>query len=382
MLNKDPTQITEDDLLALIADEEPEGRTIDYKRGIVGDTSDAKKEFLYDISSFANARGGYLVFGMEEANGLPTKLGGLSNVDPDAEILRLEHMARDGIRPPIAGLQSAAVKLVSGNVALVMRVPKSWNPPHQVTFQKAFRFYSRDSNGKYQIDVDELRAVFVLSASAAEAMRLFRINRIGKVVGGNAPVSLDVGAKMIVHLLPFSAFAAPQQIDVQTLWGNPAGVVGVMRGGGTPTMNLDGLLLASPTRPAPRYAQVFRNGCVEVVSGWSGEANSRNSLPCPAFETALIEHLYRAKQLFGSIGVAPPIAVMVTFTGVDGWNIATQWDSSAARFDRDPVVIPELVLESFDGIVQNEIKPILDMIWNAAGSVGSPNYDGNGHYKS
>ena len=380
MLDKDPAQITETDLLALIADGEPEGRTIDYKRGGVGDTSDVKKEFLYDVSSFANARGGYLVFGMEEANGLPTNLAGFASADADAEILRLEHMARDGIRPPIAGLQSAAVRLASGNVAIVMRVPKSWNPPHQVTFQKAFRFYSRDSNGKYQIDVDELRSIFVQSASAAEAIRLFRIDRIAKIVGGSAPVPLDAGAKMIAHLVPLSAFTTRQQIDVQALWGNHAALVGVMGGGGSPMMNLDGVLLASPSRPVPRYAQVFRNGCVEVVSGWSGEANSRNCLPCPAFETALIEHLYRGKQLFRSIGIAPPIAVMVTFIGVEGWNIATQWGTSAARFDRDPVIVPELVLENFDGIVQNEMKPVLDMIWNAAGSVGS-NYDGNGHYK-
>lgn len=381
MLDKDPSKITEDDLLTLIADEEPEGRTIDYKRGTVGDTPDARKEFLYDLSSFANARGGYLVFGMEEANGLPTNLPGFASADADAEILRLEHMARDGIRPPIVGLQSASVRLASGNVAVVMRVPKSWNPPHQVTFQKAFRFCSRDSNGKYQIDVDELRLIFVQSASVAEAMRLFRIERIGKVVGGSAPVPLDEGAKMIVHLVPLSAFAAPQQIDVQTLWGNHAGLVGVMGGGGSPMMNLDGVLLASPGRPARRYAQVFRNGCVEAVSGWSDEANTRRSLPCPAFETALIENLYRGKQLFSSIGVAPPLAVMVTLVGVNGRNIVTPWGMSAARFDRDPVVIPELVLENFGGIVQNEIRPVLDMIWNAAGSVGSPNYDGNGHYK-
>ncbi len=185
MLNKSPAQIAEDDLLALIADQESEGKMIDYKSTVVGPSDGDRKELLYDVSSFANARGGYLVFGMEEANGLPTKLSGLSNIDPDKEILRLEHLARDGIRPPITGLQSAPVKLSSGKIVIVVRIPKSWNPPHQVTFQKAFRFYSRDSNGKYQIDVDELRSIFVLSASAAEAMRLFRIDRIGKVVSGD-----------------------------------------------------------------------------------------------------------------------------------------------------------------------------------------------------
>jgi hypothetical protein len=154
-----------------------------------------------------------------------------------------------------------------------------------------------------------------------------------------------------------------------------------LRGGGTPTLNIDGVLLAVPKRPAPRYAQVFRNGCVEVVAGWSGEANTRTSLLCPAFETAIIEHVYRGKQLFEHVGVSPPIVVMITLLGMKGWNIATQWSGSQTVFDRDPLVIPELVVETFKGIVQDEARPLIDTIWNAAGSVGSPNYDNDGRYR-
>jgi hypothetical protein len=39
------------------------------------------------------------------------------------------------------------------------------------------------------------------------------------------------------------------------------------------------------------------------------------------------------------------------------------------------------VLEGFDGEAAHEIKPLLDVIWNAAGSLGSPNYDGEGRRK-
>jgi hypothetical protein len=82
------------------------------------------------------------------------------------------------------------------------------------------------------------------------------------------------------------------------------------------------------------------------------------------------------------IGVTPPFAIMVTMVGMKGWRIATNRDSSAAVFDRDPVFIPELVLEVFGGIVQDESKPLLDAIWNAAGSPGSPNYDDQGRRKA
>ena len=75
---------------------------------------------------------------MDEEGGAPTKLVGISDINPDEEILRLEGMARDGIRPPIVGLQTAAVTLANGNTAIVMRIHKSWNPPHQVTTKRPF----------------------------------------------------------------------------------------------------------------------------------------------------------------------------------------------------------------------------------------------------
>jgi predicted HTH transcriptional regulator len=149
---KSPAQITEMDLAALIEGGETEGKTIDYKRDRIGTSDGDRKEFLYDISSFANAAGGQLVIGMEEVEGKATALHGLTGINPDAEIARLEQMARDGIRPPIPGLQSAAIPLAAGGFAIVVFIPQSWNPPHQVTYQKAFRFYGRDTNGKYQID--------------------------------------------------------------------------------------------------------------------------------------------------------------------------------------------------------------------------------------
>ncbi|MFZ1964787.1 MAG: ATP-binding protein [Roseiarcus sp.] len=378
IFGKSITEITEADLLRLVANAELEGKTLEYKRDQVGKSEADRKEFLYDVTSFANALGGHLIFGMATKDGAASELVGLQGVKSDDEILRLEQLARDGIRPPIIGLRSAAVSLSNGNSAIVLHIPKSWNPPHQVTYQKSFRFYGRDTNGKYQIDVDELRSIFVLSASAAENMKLFRIDRIAKIVSGDTPVLLAAGGKMVVHLLPLSAFTQPQPIDVKRLRGNHSDVVGVLRGGGTPVLNVDGLLLASHVRPAPRYAQVFRDGCVEVVAGWSDEANTRTDLPCPAFESAIIEHVYRGKQLFEGAGVSPPIVVAITLLKMKGWRIASQSTWSAAVIDRDPVFIPELVLEAFNGIAQNEVRPLIDAIWNAAGSVGSPNYNDQG----
>jgi Putative DNA-binding domain len=212
---KPVSSISEDDLLELIVAEEGESKEIDYKRLLPGKSDADRREFLFDISSFANTSGGYLVFGMDEDQGLPTALPGLKDINADNEVRRLEEMARDGIRPPIPGLQTVAIPLRAGTHAIVTGIPKSWNPPHQVTYQKAFRFYGRDSNGKYQFDVEELRSVFARSEGIAERMHEFRVNRISKLIANDLVAILSAGGRMIMHFLPLSAFARASGVDLR-----------------------------------------------------------------------------------------------------------------------------------------------------------------------
>lgn len=265
--DRPPTQMTETDLVDLIG-VEPEGKSLDYKRDSVGSTDADKKEFLYDASSFANSQGGYLVFGMDEAYGLPSQIVGISNPDPDKDILRLEQMLRSGIRPAISGVSTAAVRLAGGGAAIVMRIPKSWNSPHQVTYQNVFRFYARDSNGKYMIDVDELRAVFSLSATVADKIRNFRIERSARIEGGDTPVTLLDGGALALHVVPFSAVSIGSTFPIQqaaaspnqfpTLLDTHARRHQITFDGLTVTSNMDG-----PPKPQRAYTQVFRTGAVE-----------------------------------------------------------------------------------------------------------------------
>ena len=105
---KPANQISEADLLALIEAKTSEGKEIDYKKELPGPSDRDRREYLYDVSSFANTLGGYLIFGMDEAAGVATEIPGLAGINPDNEIRRLEEMARDGIRPPITGIEDGA----------------------------------------------------------------------------------------------------------------------------------------------------------------------------------------------------------------------------------------------------------------------------------
>jgi hypothetical protein len=78
-------QISEQDVNTLKSTGVPESPLIDYKRDTYGTADGDKREFLADISSFANTMGGDIVIGIDESNGLSTEIRPITG-DVDAEI--------------------------------------------------------------------------------------------------------------------------------------------------------------------------------------------------------------------------------------------------------------------------------------------------------
>lgn len=263
-------QINESQLQRLIEGGAAESREIEYKCKTYGKNDDARAEFLADVSSFANTIGGDLIIGMASTNGIPIEFKPFTD-DPDAERLRLENMARDGLQPRIANLQAKAVPFSQGGVVLVIRVPRSYNPPHRVIFKGKNRFLARSSAGKYEPDVDELRAIFTAAPQLADRIRGFRIDRTAKIVGGETPVALTGSCYLVIHVVPFSAFDLRAALNLQEVAQHPDYF---------PTfspqsprnwrVNFDGFLTlsnADQTANQQRaYVQVFRSGSVEAVA--------------------------------------------------------------------------------------------------------------------
>lgn len=166
--NKPLDSINESDIHSLIASQQSEGKSIEYKRQISIRTDGDKKEFLSDITSFANASGGRLIIGIEENKGVPTRLVGLDEPNIDAEILTLDNLILLGIEPRmVPPHQIHAVRLSNTQRhVIVIRINKSLTGPHMVSRQKTNKFYSRNSHGKYLLDVGEIRNLFLLSQGA------------------------------------------------------------------------------------------------------------------------------------------------------------------------------------------------------------------------
>lgn len=298
MINKPFDLIDKSDIESLTLNQVPESRTLDYKEKLPGDTGDDKKEFLADVSSFANASGGDLIYGIQEQRdskgqptGLPKIIKGLDGINTDTEIRRLENIIRDGIAPRISNVQLAAIEGFSKGTVIIIRIPKSWVSPHMVTFKNHSRFYSRNSAGKYPLDVTEIRSAFALSESLPEKIRNFRDERIAKIVAGETPVLLSSGLKMVLHLLPIASLDPGTQIDIPSIKQHNR-LIPMGASSWNYRYNFDGFLNYSPyqTSTCNTYVQVFRTGAIESIFVFSSEKTGK-LIPSIAYEQYLIEAL-------------------------------------------------------------------------------------------
>lgn len=384
-------QLTEGDLQQLVAGAVREARRIEYKRQLPGGGDEDKREFLADVSSFANASGGDILYGIEEEGGLPTGVVGLELNDVDAELLRLESIIRAGIAPRLVGFHARAVPLSAGRHVLVLRVPQSWTLPHMVTFKNLSRFFSRTSAGKYQLDVSELRSLFARAGNAADRIRQFRDGRLAALVAGEGPFELSGRSLVIIHVVPLRFSDPGSLIDLRSLEVGTADLSPIWwPGGGTPRWNLDGYatfadLEATGSRVGS-YVQLFRSGAVEAVSAEYLRPRPDGALWIPGqwLVRALLQSIAGYLRAQRAAGLDLPVVVLITLVGVKGYRLAVSSLSALDRripIDRDVVQAVEVIVEDWDSPLASTLRPALDTIWNAAGWRQCSYYDEGGELR-
>lgn len=393
-------KIEESDLQVLIDDKVAERKRIEYKRNLPGNSYKDRREFLADVSSFANTVGGYLIYGIDAKDGVPVELCEVEIESVDVLKLNWENRLRDGLSPQIPPFDIQPIELAPNNYIIILRIPRSWLAPHRVTLENHGHFYGRNSAGHFQMDVPQLRTAFELSSTLTERIRDFRADRLSKIMSGEMPASLnETMAKIVFHLVPFGAFELTSRYDLSTLAlpDNRALIMPLMMGMNEiqtrnycrHRYNFDGLLNHTQWAndlPVAAYLQIFRNGIVEGV-----DVSILNIDRFPKqilsihFEKVLCHALSVYLQTQKTLGVDLPIFAMVSLLGVKDYKMVYvgQWPQGQQDYpiDRPDLVIPEVMIDRFDCDPAEVMKPIFDTVWNAAGWHGSMNYDAAGKWK-
>lgn len=375
--------ISEDAIRNLISNGIPESLTIEYKRDSYGGSDEAKREFLSDVSSFANTIGGDIVIGLDETNGFPTAIVPLS-VDVDAETRRLESIAITGLEPRITNLRIRPVP-VSGGHAIVIRVPRSFIPPHRVIASGSNRFFARAGARKYEPSVEQLRHLFSDIPGMLDHVRAFHVDRLIKVNAAETPIALGQRGKVIVHAIPLPSFADGRMADIFSELRKGTHVPTPLSGFNISpryTMNLDGYLSytdSSPDTPQA-YAQFFRNGAIEGVGELPSDDNMMSRFITRDFTNLIVSRSRQYLDVLKAYDLGLPVYIFLGLCNADRivYRYPEQWDSGwheRGPIGRNIVSLPEIYVDDYNVDIIDALKPAFNTLWNGFGFNSCERYE-------
>jgi hypothetical protein len=377
---------------SLVADSVPESRTLEYKERLPGKSEQDKHEFLADVTAIANASGGDLVYGIKEKRdtenkptGEPEEACGVGLLNLDEEIRRLENLLRNGIDPRISGLLCHRVDGFRDGPVIVYRIPKSWASPHMI--RSSSRFYSRTTREKYPLDVREIRAAFALSEALPERIRRFRDDRLVKIIAGETPVSLIPGTRVVLQILPIASFDSATVVNIASI-RDPSLMLQPFRAAGWDgRFNFDGYVTFTGRRDSTAidsYVQLFRSGAIEAITAsLCAEWQGNKGIPSGVFETELIQTVEKYLTTLKNLEFAPPLFILISFLNVKGYSMSVgmnHWSRTAAPIDRDTLLLPEIVLDSYETNIPGLLRSAFDAVWQACGWERSIHFDTGGNW--
>jgi Putative DNA-binding domain len=376
-------RIGANDLQRLIDTQAVESVYIDYKAATYGRAPENHREFLADISSFANTAGGDLVIGMTEANGIPNGFNPFP-VHPEPELRRLDDMARSGLQPRISNLRTRAVLAPTGGYVIIVRIPRSYDQPHRVVHSSNNLFWARSSASpkRYEPNVEELRRIFNESSLLGERIRAFRIERLTKIADKEAVNFVAGKCLLVLHVLPYSGFnlgSSQSVAELEKQWQlfPPLGCAS----GTHRHVNFDGFVVLSSGSQVSQqhsYAQVFRSGAVEAAS--TIERNDGNLLA-----TTIAKYCVQGTKSYvdalTKFDIGCPIAILASLIGAKGKSLESGIMDLYAPYGQVTIIeqeqlhFVEVILENiprhYDECA-SALLPLLEQVWNTAGFPSPP----------
>ncbi|MBC7254241.1 MAG: hypothetical protein H5T72_09775 [Actinobacteria bacterium] len=198
------------------------------------------------------------------------------------------------------------------------------------------------------------------------------------ISAGETPLQFSDDPVIVLHIVPLNVFDPSIQVDLRIAKENAHLLNPIYCRISKTRYNAEGFLVYDITSGGRifAYTQVFRNGIIESTDTHilSGESKL---IPSLDLEKKLFKSLNEYLKFIDIAGASAPILIMVSMLRVRGLKMGVdpfRYDVDGNVIDRDDLIIPEVLVEKLDVKPEGILKPILDVIWNAAGWPGSIYY--------
>lgn len=379
MIPKTLSEITRQDLQALIDAGRIEDQRIEYKRSFP-EAGDDRTALFKPMCAFANTEGGDLLIGMEAVDGVPTALLGLDVTNRDAMTLSITSAIGDGTEPAVRGVHCHYVEVDAGRTVIVIRVEKSWSRPHRM--KRGGVFYGRGAANNYALDLPAIKRALLFTEATAEQARAFQADRISALLERTGPVKLNANATLLMHLAPVSALGqtewqiTPEQWKARKLEFQPPSL---HPSAVSWEYHADGFVAreSSDSEGSAGYSLLFRSGILELAF-WIGRIHREGKIvPAGALESLLVRSLKQFLPLMQSLGLSTPILMSFALLEAEKHILAYEndWSDGAMRpFDRKIYIFPWTTITDVTEDPSMIVRPSLDALWNAAGHERSINF--------
>ncbi|WP_339078193.1 ATP-binding protein (plasmid) [Acetobacter sp. AC2005] len=360
MLTRALNEITLADLQALIDNQAPESRRLEYKRDLWPRNKDGNKEFLKDISAFANSQGGDLIVGIEEVEGQPNALVGIEVDDTGAETLVLEERLQSGLEPRLSGVRPRWLTLENGKHILIIRVPDSLSGPHRIL--STSQFYARRNGGAYPMDTHELRDAFIGGERLHERLRAIHHADQNISHRQELPFAVSSDPSAVISVIPLDIFRGARDLDI-TVEESVVPPIPQGNSGASWNIILEGVLWSVGQSPHPAFALTHRQGRFDgfwTIGGMREVAkNEKMLLAFPdSFKNGLYSNAFGAQTRLRQYGVYGPWLVMVSLVNIKGSQIPrdTQTLDIEPPLRRTTAYLGEIMTET---ITEDTLQPLL-----------------------
>jgi len=380
LLPKSPKLMTDEELAACVMDlitrKAPESDVLDYKQQLSVDLKDDRVELGKDVSSFANERGGALLYGVPEVRvgdvPIPADLDKCGMPPISAKPADLENILLDTVRPVLPELDIRPLTLPAEKPIPVLFIyhPRSWNFPHMIQGYSHGRYYRRSNYRAVIMTEQEVEAAY-------SARRATILNAQAFFDKGTLSQFPPTGYFIRITACPVQTIACRRIMEEKEfrIWLSQ-NIPGGRRGDWIPF--LDGVRFVSYAKGALNGKQleyrIFHNGAVSFTFDLQGMVTDH--LDLGIIEAALKDHFFiPCSKAFDGLRVYGPIVLEIklrAFKALTAFVKADVWfadpEVGMSILGQDEITFQE---ETSVGEIQSNMTAVLNRVMDRlAGAFG------------
>ncbi len=371
MIDKPLKLITLDDIAKLVSSRRSEGPTLDFKQAFPTAKDEGTRDFLADVTAFANTDGGDLIIGVkEDGNGVAAELVGIDPNGLDEAVRRVEDQVRSCVVPRVPMFAVQQVNLANGKIVLVMRVGASLIAPHRITFKGFSRFYRRGNRSNYEMSTAELRQAFAASIDLPNRIRDLHRKGVEATTGKDMPCRIKTGPIAALTIAPLSVLREARDINFtrDTAVPPPDGTTASRI-----TIGLDRLITHSPieedTGSVRAWTINHRRGYLDFAWMIGHQDRGAKYVWAKYFQPELTKAATTSIQTLNSFGIEGPWIAMLTLSGIRDHRMVAEGEYIAAAAWQDPAYLGEII---DDAMSPEALDPFVQGFWRLFGVENPP----------